>query len=559
MKRVYPLMAAAAIVIATFTSCSKGGKTGLLVPEDAAIVFHINNASLSSKLSWEDIKQSQWFREAGTDVADEWGKKLLEDPSASGIDTKSDFVLFLKKEKKNGYLVINGGVKDAAALENFSKHMDQDAAISKDGNLSFAVYKDKTVMAWNATHFSFVAAMPMPDAGNFMNIDSDGFEEDEDDGDSDSSISADDLKAFGKKVLTLKNSERLDKDSRFAEMIKDGSDMHLWMNTEKYYGDMFGPMMSMFGNLAALTNGNLSASSINFADGKITMTSKQYYGKEMDALVSKYQSKPISEEMAGLIPSDNVAAALVMNYPPDGLNEMLKMIKVDGIVNVLLAQSGFSTDDFVKANKGDLLLAVTDFSIKEKTEEFEMGNGKKTSYSTTEPDAKVLFATSVKDKASFEKLITVLWDQTKDLPMKELPPISYKLENNWFAAGNDSAQVAKFLAGESKKSAFTAKISGHPMGFFVDLKKVMTAAATTTKDSSSKAALDAALNTWEDITAWGGEYRNKAIEMYAEINLADKQTNSLKQLNAFLDKMAVIYKAERTKNRYEERKELKAF
>ncbi len=555
MKKNILLLAVVAVVITAFSSCNKGGKTGLLVPEDAAIVFHINNASLSSKLSWEEIKQSQWFSEAGSQAADEWSKKLLEDPSASGIDMKSDFVLFLKKEKKNGFLVVQGGVKDAAALENFSKQMDPGAATSKDGSISFTVYENKTVMAWNATHFSFVAGVPMPDAGSFMNRD----RLDDEDYDFGSSIPVEELKAFGKKVLTLKKSERLDKDSRFADMIADGSDMHFWVNTEKYYGDLFGPVMSMFGNLSALTKGNLSASSFNFADGKITMTAKQYYGKEMDALVSKYRSTPISEETAGLLPTENVAAAMVMNYPPDGLNEMLKMIKVDGIVNVLLAQSGYSTDDFIKANKGDLLLAVTDFSIREKTTELELGNGKKTSYSTTEPDAKVLFATSVKDKAAFEKLITLLWDQSKELPMEAFPSISYRLENNWFAAGNDSAQVAKFLAGESKKSAFTAKISGHPFGFFVDLKKIMTVAATETKDSSSKAALAAALNTWEDITAWGGEYKNKAVEMYAEINLADKQTNSLKQLNGFLDKMAVIYKTERKKHLEEERKELKAF
>ncbi len=553
MKKILLLLTIAAFVVTAFVSCSKGGKTGLLVPEDAAIVFHINNASLSSKLSWEEIKQSQWFREAGNEEAEEWAKKIFADPAASGIDMKSDFVIFFKKEKKNGFVVVQGSVKDAAAVESFTKQVDPAAATSKDGSISFTVYENKTVMAWNATHFSFVTGMPMPDAGSLMKMNNDR------EYDFSTSIPVEELKTYAKNVLTLKEGARLDKDSRFADLIADGSDMHFWADTEKYYGDMFGPMLSMFGNLAALTKGNISASSINFADGKITMTSKQYYGKEMDALVSKYPSKPISEEMAGLIPSDNVVAALVMNYPPEGLNELLKLIKVDGLVNVLLAQSGYSTDDFIKANKGDVLLAVSDFSIEEKTRELDMGNGKKSSYSTTEPGAKVLFATSVNDKAAFEKLITLLWDQTKELPMQELPPISYKLENNWFAAGNDSAQVAKFFAGDSKKSAFTARISGHPMGFFVDLKKIMTAAATSTKDSSSKAALDAALTTWEDITAWGGTYENKAVEINAEINLVDKKTNSLKQLNSFLDRMAVIYKAERKKHMEEETKELKAF
>ena len=51
MKRVSLLLTLSSSVLLLAVSCKKGDKTGLLVPEDAGVVVHINSASLSSKLS----------------------------------------------------------------------------------------------------------------------------------------------------------------------------------------------------------------------------------------------------------------------------------------------------------------------------------------------------------------------------------------------------------------------------------------------------------------------------------------------------------------------------
>ena len=37
---------------------------------------------------------------------------------------------------------------------------------------------------------------------------------------------------------------------------------------------------------------------------------------------------------------------------------------MDGMLNLLTDKIGFNLDDFVKANKGDLMLAVTDLTAK---------------------------------------------------------------------------------------------------------------------------------------------------------------------------------------------------
>lgn len=48
------------ILLLALSSCSK--KASVPVPEDAFFVLHIDGASLNSKLSWDEIKKSEWFK-----------------------------------------------------------------------------------------------------------------------------------------------------------------------------------------------------------------------------------------------------------------------------------------------------------------------------------------------------------------------------------------------------------------------------------------------------------------------------------------------------------------
>ena len=58
-------------------SCSK--KSDVPVPADAAMVVHIDGASLNSKLSWEEIQQSEWYKLANEKTTDSLAKKVRND------------------------------------------------------------------------------------------------------------------------------------------------------------------------------------------------------------------------------------------------------------------------------------------------------------------------------------------------------------------------------------------------------------------------------------------------------------------------------------------------
>src|SRR5215204_749 len=522
-------------------SCKQTNKTGAMIPNDAGMVLHLNANSLNSKLSWEEIKQTNWFKEMYAETPDSLAKKIMDDPANSGMDIKSDFVFFLKNQGNIGYMVFEGSVKDVAAFEAFNKKMSNNATAVKNGEFNNIQLPEGAVVTWNKEHFAYVINAPNMNMGRSFSMEGGNSTQP-------ATLSTDTLMKIGQSLFNLESSNSLGGNEKFGDMIKEQGDLHMWLNSEYLSGGIGAGALSMM-KVNTLVQGNVSATTINFDNGKITMRSKGYYNKELSRLFDKYPAKEISADLVNRIPSKNVYAAFAMNYPPEGLKEFMKVIGVDGMVNGFLGQANYSIDEFIKANKGDMIIAVSDFAVEKRMDTINMPGNESMPYERSGPDAKVLFATSINDRAAFDKLIGAFKAQGADDFSKSIPEINYKLDNNWFAISNSTDYVNKFLSGGNNNHAFASKISGHPFGGYVDIQKIMRSTQGTAKDSSAIIAYNASLQMWQDLVITGGEYKNGALSGEIELNLVNKNTNSLKQLSAYFDQLSRIMKAK--KYRYE--------
>jgi hypothetical protein len=310
-----------------------------------------------------------------------------------------------------------------------------------------------------------------------------------------------------------------------------------------------GGMMSMM-RMNVLLENNILTSSLNFENGKILAKSKQYYGREVSELLDDYEAEDISPDLINRVPSGDVAAVFAVNFDPEGIREFLKITGLDGLANLFLSRANYSMDELIRANKGQFLIAFSDLALKPANDTgFRVTDDSLEMGKEVRPDVKILFATAVNDKASFEKLIGLLEESSKE-SSKNLDDLSYEIGNNWFAASNSPEQTNRFLEGGNNNLPFAKRISGHPFGGYVDLQKIMGTMYSGFKDSSEKEALDASLKIWQDVVATGGDYENKSLQYEVEINLMDKNTNSLKQLNPYFDTLSRIWE-ERKKRRVE--------
>jgi hypothetical protein len=357
------------------------------------------------------------------------------------------------------------------------------------------------------------------------------------------------LAAYCTKLFSLKSDSSLAKNDKFSDLLKEKGDLRFWQNTEEIMKSA--PNMGMLGmlKLDVFFKDNINTFTVNFDKGKVEIEQKGYAGKELTDFMKKYKGSKINTDMIKNIPSQNVFGILAINFKPKGIQELIKLTGTDGMVNMYLQQLGFSLDDLSKANNGDLMIALSDFKMKTDSMDIKDSEGNTmniTGY--TKPDMNYIFSMGVKDKATFQKITDA--GKKMSAEMGNNPPVSFVLNDKTFAVSNSNSFATQYLAGNNNKFDFIDKISGQPIGFFLDLHKLLSAiAATNTGNADRKAMLDQSLKIWNYVTVTGGDMKDDAFTSKTEVSFMDQNTNSLQQFNHYFDEMFQLNETRRARNK----------
>lgn len=523
-----------------FSSCNKSNEVGKMIPKTAMFVAQVNTNSLGEKLSWNDIKQTTWYKQAYSDSATkDWMKKILDNPDNTGIDFKDGLIFFADKNSGNeAHMVFEGSVKSETDFEQFNKNIDPNATATKDGDITFLILKDKSVVGSDGKHFAYVTISKIPSASDMKNwTDSTNHPQ------MSMPNNSDELSAVCKSLFSLKSDSSLVDNEKFANLLKETGDVHVWQNTEAIMSNS--PSLGMLGmlKLDVFFKDNISTYTLNFENGKIDINQKGYAGKEFTDVLKKLFGGKINTDMIKNIPSQDVTGIFAMNFNPEGIKELIQLTGADGIINTYAQQLGFNLDDVVKANNGNLMFAFTDFKMKPDSSNYTDDNGNGVSSGKfSKPDFNYIFSLGIGDKASFQKILAA--GEKVGSQMGKDSIANYAMNDKIFALGTSHAFASQYLAGSNNKFDFTDKISGHPVGFFIDFHKILTEVANETNNKpDAKAMMDASLKIWNNLFMTGGDYSDGAFTANTEINLVDQSTNSLKQLSNYFDELAKIHKA----------------
>ena len=534
---------AAFAMLVFFTSCSKSNEPGKMVPKEAGFIMHVNSKSLYGKINMAELKESDWYKKMMEDLShdsirQELAKKFVENARTSGLDTLSDLILFADNSRSNEtYVVMQWGLKDEKAFAHFFKNVYPEGNINKDGNLQTMTVKDKAVITWN--NEKVMVGFETPPSTSFSPMGSSGGYNADDSAAKPNHIPQ--IIAYCKNLFSLKEENSMAKDEKFTDLMNTDGDIHAWVNLEKLMSGI--PQMGMMSmmKLDKFFDGNINAYTLNFDNGRVTLKSKGYTGKELNDIFKKYNDGGINTAMLKNIPSQDLAGVLAMHFNPEGLKALVKMSGMDGLADLFLSRHGITIDDFIKANKGDLLIAVADLTVKKDSLTIPQDNGKSSPYITDRPDAKFIFAASINDREAFNKLVNFAKKQSGDLGMDKT--ITYNTGKDYFVIGNSSDYISRYLAGGKTDLPYFNKISNNPIGLYIDLQKIIKAFGNFgSKDSISKKISEESLKIWENITLSGGNYSGGGINHLLEINMVDKNTNSLKQLIKYLVTIAAMQK-----------------
>ena len=530
-----------------FSSCKKKNEEGKMIPKNAMFVVQLNTKSLKEKLTWDEIKQSYWYGQLNAHLEERHGpaatqvKQILDNPEKTGIDLDGSLIFFMAKNSgSDGELVLEGSLKNGDDFATFNKTMDSSATVKKDGDLNMLTLHDQAVVAWNDKHF--VYAFDAGEAKSRFNPMNNGVSNQNNVAPLvDKNVT---LASVCKNIFSLKSDSSLADNEKFSNLLKEKGDIRAWINSEEIMKSSSSLGMLGMLKLDVFFKDNVSTYTVNFDNGKIDIDHKGYAGKEFSDFLKKYSGGSINTDMIKNIPSQNVLGMLAMNYKPEAIKDLIKLIGMDGMLNSYSDKIGFNLDDFVKANKGDLMLAFTDLNVKKES------SADSTMPAFTKPDFNVLFSVSIGDKASFQKLVDAGKTISGEMGKNDTS-IAYGQNDKVFAISNHQHFLNDYLGGNANnKYDFVDKISGHAVGVYIDIHKILSAlSAEKMDDPDHKQIMDASLNLWNNIYVTTGDFKDGALTGHTEINFIDQNTNSLKQLNHYFDTIAKVIKEKTDKEK----------
>ncbi len=527
------------MLVTAMASCSKTNKQGLSVPKEAAYVVHINGKTLSEKLPWEEIRESPaWSSLSGDTAMPAFAKRLMENPENSGIDHKNDISFFMVTDSVGAYTGVTGVIRDVAKFEMLAAELLNGGSSSeKDGIKYISAFP--RCLGWNKDKFILIN-----DSGAFgkWQVSSDD----------NLPAAKRDIGAACRGLFALKEGNSLGSDEKFSELVTDRADVHIWINGEMAMrNDAQLNMLSMF-NPGKLYEGNINTLSLSFEEGKIHVHGKWYNNKDLAAILKKYEGGAVSKELVERLPAKDLPAVIAMNYKPEGIKEILKLTGMDGLINLAIMQMGFSIDDFTSANKGNMLLALTDLSVKADSVTYDVA-GQRHSFSKVDAKPSFIFSAEIKDKEAFAKLMKAGKKAFEEEMQPgdsngRAPSLAYSTDGKYFVLGNDKGMTDDFLAGKNVNKTIAEQLGNAPITGFANFQLIFKGINPEVfKDSTAKVIYDLSVKMWDKAQLRGGNMKDGALVQDIDIFLLDTKTNSLRQLNTYFGKIVQLQRERREK------------
>ena len=531
------------ILLVFLASCHHPNTQGRYIPADAPFAMLTYGKSLSSKLSWDDIKQNPLLQQALADSTIPANiRAILNNPGNSGIDLDANMIWFFEKDSVGSYLSFEGNIKDTTLFEKFIIQVDNSGSESEKGGVTF-ISKYPSCIGWDKDKFICVVDVPQFSQFNsylqhLQNNPATNVPHNRDIG------------ATCEALFNLDESVSLAKNDKFTKLVSETGDIHFWVNSQELYSGALSasPVLSML-NMDDIYKDNFYTGTVNFDNGKISFITKNYMNDKIAGLYKNYMTGKISDEMIQRIPGKVLNGVFAVNFKPEGIRDFLKLFNLDGAANGALKQFNLSIDDIVSAFKGDFVFGATDFNIKTDSATGQNEDGTSYTYPKTKAAGNFVFAASINDKDEFNKVFSAIKTAT-GLGMQPDTAVSYDNNGSFFVVSNSPKTTAGYLAGASNNFDIVSKIDDQPMAMYANIQSFLKGAQTElTKDSVSQMVYDASIKMWNNFYWKGGALDDNVASGSAEINLVDSSTNSLKQLNQYIITISTIIKQQNDKEK----------
>lgn len=537
------------------------------IPSDATFVVSMDLANLDSKISFDKLKEFDFYKEGMKEFEKEMKgeseelAKAFKNPSAVGIDVMSETYMFGNISKESSFFGFVFNISDSKKFSKFFKDNilpeAKGAVMGMMGKFQ-TMSEDGATFAWNDKVGILVGGEP--NAGTDKSV----------------------VDGYVKKVLNGTPKNSIMSDMRFNKATKGKkSDMRMWMD----YGwvmdmqmggnEMAGipGMEAMMATMKELYKDTDYLVEMNFNDGAVVMDSKMYSNKKTMDMFAKMTEGDLNKNFFKYLPKNNMmgyfSLAMKTENFADGMFQMFDpMIKEMGMTRESMEEMalgvvntmGLELDakGLYEIIRGDMVFAVTglrEFTIK-KTQYDDDFNKVEVEAQQMLPE--VLAMMSYGRETELKKIVQMGVDAgalTKvgnafkvAVPMDELPMdmfLSMK-DGILFITNNPDLATGKLKDGYSKSDRMTKdqqKLMKNSGGaFYWDIPATLNAASAFAKeegmnDKMAEKMINVSKQSLESMVVSTDKKIKGSYNSEFKLNFVNKKMNALEQLFSYFNEM----------------------
>ncbi len=468
------------------------GSAVAFVPQDASTVTVVKLGQLLEKVDYESFKQTTFFKELVKNTDDDTAifSSFLEDPAATGIDTKGEIVTFVTKIKEDeklftGVLIaIADKAKIKKTLEELSKTADKKIVIeNRDGydfitltEEAFLIINDNVLAIISSDNKEIIASMLNPSAG-------------------------------------------IGNNNSFMKYYQSETDVFSWVKTDDLIEVIFeaNPSWAFGLNFAQISSddlkGNALISSYNFTDGEFLSSIILDMNPSLEEKIGALLKQKVTSDYHKYFPTESMVMAATLSLDIDEILAFMAARTWDKMADKQMGLTmNISLEDIQKTLVGDVAMAVY----------------------ATEKSA-VLTAIGIKDKAAAEAMLSKMnlvkegdiW--TGDIDRMN---VYLKLLDEVVLVGTDKEVLTKYTSSTNNENIVLLEET--KLGLLIDFEAL---------SSGSKNFEN---NTLRQALAPIGKFTNlsrltllqKGNKLDTKIEFKNKNENPLKSILKFSEEMA---------------------
>lgn len=577
------------------------------LPQNANMIMSFNPVKIASYIPGETFKQSAMYRQMMKDDNGEL-RAFLSDPSVSGIDFTASLILTTITDTTDTHRGDDATISIFGLLKNEALFSLAVQKISKDEERKIQTYGTNKILmtgrtgpaiAWNDEIFVFTtgnrAAMKKEISNQFNVVEevmADSvavmpdtipvMKEPEFDLEKIYEKFNKQLRNYCFELLTPKNSNIFISNSHFTSLLQEKGDIKFWSNNGGWASSLKklpSDVRRIFSKLN-LSTGTDRTGVLNFENGKITSTGKNYLSAEQDAIYKKYSQPAINTSLVHKLPA--MASPIMMitgTVQPEMMKEIFKTTGLNNMLDEQREKIPFNPSLISSSFGTSGLFAVVSVPVKEKptpaADEYRSKKDEIFKGLHIIMAMPVKYITSLNElNDSIQTLIAKMKEKNKEEEevveddgesrgqkglgiLKGIKP-SYKYNDSFFVFSTSEELATAYINNHSttETPAFLNAQSGYSMAMNFGLKNFINLMYKNAGSPSSAEDVEMLqlFNMFGDMNIYSGKYENGIVTNTFDMQIGKADENSLKQIFELLNKAAEAKAKEREEWMNDEKK-----